>query len=133
MLRFNFHRILISLSIVIFFSLYLTGFLKFSFIDRMEDFLYDVRLRLSMPATTDHRIVIVDIDEKSLSVEGRWPWGRDRLARMVEILFDHYHINTLGFDAVFPEKDESSGIGLLNTLARGPLREDKFFIDQFEK
>ena len=50
-----------------------------------------------MPRTLDPRIVILDIDEKSLAEkekggEGRWPWPRDRLALMLDKLFDHYHI-----------------------------------------
>lgn len=133
MLRIFSHRILISLVIVLFFPLYITGFFRVTFIDRLEDFLYDARLLLSMPSTMDHRIVIADIDEKSLAAEGRWPWGRDRLAKMVDNLFDHYNINTLGFDAVFPEKDESSGIALLSELASGPLAQNKAFLSEYEK
>ena len=37
-----------------------------------------------MPRTVDERIVIVDIDEKSLSEEWRWPWRRDHLALMMD-------------------------------------------------
>ena len=39
-----------------------------------------------MPRTLDDRIVIVDIDEKSLGEIGQWPWGRNRLAEMVDEL-----------------------------------------------
>ena len=41
-----------------------------------------------MPGTVDPRIVIVDIDEKSLQEEGRWPWRRDRLGLFLDRLFD---------------------------------------------
>ena len=37
---------------------------------------------LGIGLTKDPRIVIVDIDEKSLNAEGRWPWSRDILARL---------------------------------------------------
>ena len=40
-----------------------------------------------MPQTIDERIVIVDIDEKSLAEIGRWPWSRNRLGDLVNELF----------------------------------------------
>jgi CHASE2 domain-containing sensor protein len=36
-----------------------------------------------MPRTLDERIVIVDIDEKSLERLGHWPWGRSPHPRAV--------------------------------------------------
>ena len=44
-----------------------------------------------MPRTMDPRVVILDIDEKSLlgqekGGEGRWPWPRDRLALLESII-----------------------------------------------
>ena len=93
------------------------------FIDRFENIVYDARLRLTMSKTIDPRIVIIDIDEKSLAAEGRWPWGRDKLGRcLIEQLFDHYQVGIVGFDVVFAEQDESSGLGILNRLAEGELK-----------
>jgi adenylate cyclase len=80
-----------------------------------------------MPNTVDNRIVIVDIDEKSLIEQGRWPWGRDKMATLVNRLFDTYHINTLGFDVVFAEKDESSGLKNLEWLQQQYLKDDASF------
>ena len=60
-------------------------------------------------ARIDPRIVIVDIDEKSLEEEGRWPWRRDRLGLLLDRLFDQYKAKVVGFDVVFAERDESSG------------------------
>ena len=36
---------------------------------------YDTKLSLTMPRTRDDRVVILDIDERSLAEVGRWPWG----------------------------------------------------------
>ena len=47
---------------------------------RLENYLYDLRVRLTMPGGVDRRIVIVDIDESSLAREGQWPWTRTKLA-----------------------------------------------------
>ncbi|MEP7100770.1 MAG: adenylate/guanylate cyclase domain-containing protein, partial [Burkholderiales bacterium] len=67
--------------------------------------------------TPDARIVIVDIDEKSLAEIGRWPWGRDRLAALTDELFANQHIAVLGFDVLFAEPDASSGLPALERLA----------------
>jgi adenylate cyclase len=53
--------------------------------------------------TLDERVVIVDIDEKSLAKVGRWPWGRNKLAELTNELFDRQKIALLGFDVVFAE------------------------------
>jgi len=82
-----------------------------------------------MPGTVDDRIVILDIDEKSLAEkeqggEGHWPWSRDRLALLVDKLFDKYHVAIVGFDVLFAERDESSAIRVLEKLAKQELRDD---------
>ena len=97
-------------------------FYRLDFVDQMSSILYDYRLRLTMPRTVDDRIVILDIDEKSLEEEGRWPWGRDRLALLMDKLFDKYGIAVVGFDVVFAEKDESSGLKVLQKLGQNQLK-----------
>ena len=62
--------------------------MRIDVLQRLDDILYDARLRATMPRTLDKRIVIVDIDEKSLAEVGRWPWGRDKLAVLVQELLD---------------------------------------------
>ncbi|MBI5660393.1 MAG: adenylate/guanylate cyclase domain-containing protein [Nitrosomonadales bacterium] len=98
-------------------------FYQIGFIQRLDDILYDYRLRLTMSQKADSRIVILDIDEKSLKEEGRWPWSRDRLALLMDKLFDGYGVAVAGFDVVFAEKDESSGFKVLQELGRNQLRE----------
>ncbi len=75
----------------------------------MENYLYDVRVRATMPGGIDERIVIVDIDEASQQQLGQWPWARDTLANIVDILFDDYGIKTLGFDVLFAEAGRGGG------------------------
>ena len=49
--------------------------MRIDVLQRLDDILYDARLRATMPRTLDKRIVIVDIDEKILAEVGSWPWG----------------------------------------------------------
>jgi len=100
---------------------------RFGFIDRVSSLLYDYQLQLTMPRTQDERIVILDIDEKSLKEEGRWPWSRDRLGLLMDKLFDKHGIAVVGFDVVFAEKDESSGLKVLQRLGQEQLRNDAQF------
>ena len=101
-----------------------TGWLSIGFIDSVDRLIYDARLRLTMPRTVDQRLVIVDIDEKSLAEVGRWPWRRDRMAQLVNQLFDTYQVRQLGFDIVMAEPDESSGLRSLDALAKTELQSD---------
>ncbi len=126
-------RIVLSLIIVLIFLLHLSGIFHLPFIDPIENFLYDFRLMVTMPETEDSRIVIVDIDEQSLAAEGRWPWGRDRLADMVDTLLDHYHTSVIGFDMVFAEMDESSGLKFLDSLAENTFKDNQTFIKELSK
>jgi adenylate cyclase len=103
-------------------------FYRLDFVDQLSLILHDYRLRLTMPRTVDHRIVILDIDEKSLKEEGRWPWGRDRLALLVDKLFDKYGVLVLGLDVVFAERDESSGLKVLQKLGENQLRGNAAFL-----
>ncbi|HEY5993692.1 MAG TPA: adenylate/guanylate cyclase domain-containing protein [Gallionellaceae bacterium] len=100
---------------------------------KLERITYDTKLRLFMPGTRDDRIVILDIDEKSLKEEGRWPWSRNRLGLLMDKLFDHYGVATVGFDVVFPEKDESSGLDILENLGRNQLKGVAQFRSVLEK
>ena len=117
----------VSALIVMLFLGHVTGWLSIAFIDTIERSIYDARLRLTMPGGVDPRIAIVDIDEKSLSEVGRWPWRRDRMAKLVDQLFDHYHVRQLGFDIVMAESDDSSGLRSLEALGAKELQSDSTY------
>jgi len=106
---------------------HVSGWMPIAFLNQMELDSYDARLNVLMPRGVDSRVVIVDIDEKSLNEQGRWPWGRDKLATLVDKLFVDYQINTLGFDVVFAEKDESSGYKALTRLQQSHFKDNPAF------
>ena len=117
----------LGLLIVLIFVGNAANFYRIGFVDRISAILYDYRLRLTMPQTVDERIVILDIDEKSLKEEGRWPWSRDRLGELMDKLFERHGVAVIGFDVVFAEKDESSGLRVLQKLGQNQLRGDAAF------
>ena len=89
-----------------------------TFLQRLEEQAYDIRLRATMPEKIDPRIVIIDVDERTLAAEGRWPLSRDRWALLLKQLFDNYKLKVVGFDVLFTEPDNSSGLDKLETLGK---------------
>ncbi|MEE7625063.1 adenylate/guanylate cyclase domain-containing protein [Methylobacter sp. Wu8] len=122
------YRFLACTLVTLLFIAHTAHWLYIPTLQRMENILYDLRLRTTVVNTVDPRIVIIDIDEESLAKEGRWPWRRDKLAYLVDMLFDYYNIKLLGFDVVFSEPDTSGGVELLEKLASGPLQKDADFL-----
>ncbi|MCB2018589.1 MAG: adenylate/guanylate cyclase domain-containing protein [Hydrogenophaga sp.] len=120
-------RVLVSLLPLVFAVLHVAGLMPLEFLQRLDHIIYDARLRWTMPASLDDRVVIVDIDEQSLAEEGQWPWPRDRLALLVDTLFDHYGVSQLGFDTVFAEADSSSGLPVLERMADQALKDQADF------
>lgn len=53
------------------------------------------------------QVVIVDIDEKSLTHLGQWPWNRDKFAKILENL-TRAEVGVIGLDIVFAEVDSTS-------------------------
>jgi len=125
-------RIAVTLLPLILALLHAVGIAHIDVLQQLDNIIYDARLRATMPKTLDDRIVIVDIDEKSLAEVGRWPWGRNRLSELTEELFERQKIALLGFDVVFAETDDSSGLKRLNELARNELRDQPGFAEKLQ-
>ena len=125
-------RITIGLAITLLFighaaEFYPTGDGKLRLVTQLDNIVYDTRLRMTMPRGVDERIVILDIDERSLGEIGRWPWSRNVMAELVDKLFTRYGVTLVGFDVVWAERDASSGIDVLDSLARSQLKEVSAF------
>lgn len=120
-------RYVIGLVVVLVFVGHASNLYQIGFINRLDAIAYDAKLRLTMPQALDDRVVILDIDEKSLAEVGRWPWDRKTMSSVVEKLFDKYGIVILGLDVVFAEPDNSSGLKSLEALASGNFKESAQF------
>ena len=120
-------RIVLGLVLLLVLTAHVAKYIQIPLISIQDAFFYDARLRSTMPGGVDDRIVIVDLDEKSLAEVGRWPWGRDKMATLVDRLFTQYGVAVLGFDVVFAEPDESSGLQVLERLAQDRLKHDAGF------
>ncbi|MFS2003984.1 CHASE2 domain-containing protein [Duganella sp. CT11-25] len=101
--------------------LQVSGDIRIDAIERMDTFFSGLRMRLVKPVL-DPKIVIVDIDEKSIAEVGHFPWNRKIVARLVTQLTTHYEVAAAGFDIVFPEADNTSGYDVLDHLAEGEMK-----------
>ena len=88
-----------------------------SFIRRLDYLFYDWRYNLALKYKQYPRsaanIVIVDIDERSLKTEGRWPWSRDKIALLVDRLAEAGAV-VVGFDVLMTEPQINPTLDLQN-------------------
>ena len=84
---------------------------------RLDEGLRDSFLRLTAQQQTEDRLVLVDISEAALQEVGPWPWPRQRVADLAEILLGSYAARAVGLDIVFPEPGDAQGDARLTSLA----------------
>jgi len=79
-------------------------------LSRADLAVYD-RLLVSAPLrASSGRVALVEIDERSLSEAGRWPWPRDRTAALVDRIRALGAVS-IGLDVLFTEPEASSDGG----------------------
>jgi adenylate cyclase len=76
---------------------------------------FDMRFKWRGVKSPSPAIVSAVIDEKSLDKEGRWPWPRSKMAKLVNKLSDD-GAKVIGFDFFFTEPDENSNLEFLSSL-----------------
>ncbi len=115
-------RLVIAVAMFLLFVLKIGGAVPLPFVDQVERSTYDARILLTMPSTVDQQVVIIDIDEKSITAEGHWPWSRDKFALLTHQALGKYKLRSMGFDIAFPEADTgTSGVDALKRLSAAEL------------
>jgi len=107
-----------------------------STIQRFENIVYDSRMRFSIRnkiegIDLDERVVIIDIDEKSLRKEGHWPWSREKVGKIARNAVKAGAV-AVGFDIVFPEFEENPADILINSLHKMEVQ-DLLLLNKIEK
>ncbi len=105
-------RMPLPLTLIFLLLTHIAGYINLPYLDGLERQLYDTRVRLTAPGGVDPDIVIAAIDEYSLEKQGHWPWTREKLAMLVDRLFE-YGAAVVSFDMVFAERDVSADVALL--------------------
>ncbi len=92
-------------------GIFITGLLaflmviKFRPLESLEGMMYDLRFRLMGNTPPPENIVIAAIDDKSIERLGRWPWSRDKIARLITKLTEA-GAELIVFDVFMTEKEE---------------------------
>jgi adenylate cyclase len=98
---------------VFFYGIFLSVFLFFlslfkpTFFDFLNSRVYDILLKSALTGEPSPVPVIVDIDEKSLTQYGQWPWPRYRIAILLDKLRELGALS-IGLDILFSEDDRTS-------------------------
>lgn len=71
--------------------------------NRLRDLMFNIRGEIP----TTGKVVIADIDEKSLKALGQWPWNRKDMAQIIYNLAA-LEASVIGLDMVFAEEDKQS-------------------------
>lgn len=85
------------------------------FLRTLEFRLYDQKFKLRGQRPPPSEVVIVALDEKSISQFGRWPWPRTLMADLVRKL-EALGPKAVVFDIAFTEEDQLGVYGLMNRV-----------------
>ena len=78
-----------------------------NFIKSISFLSFDMYQKVFPLKKNDSDVIIIDIDEKSLSKFGQFPWNRSIFAKIIENV-DSTNPKAIGFDVFFSEKDKQS-------------------------
>jgi len=70
----------------------------------LEDLKFTARSALGLSPVANENIVIIEVDEPSVNVIGRWPWNRDVMSQMFANLSE---ATVVGLDIVFSETSDA--------------------------
>jgi adenylate cyclase len=76
---------------------------------------YDLRFLSRGAKSPRPDVVMAVLDEKSLKSEGRWPWPRAKMAKLIDALSSD-GAKVIGFDIIFAEPDENSSIQFIRQI-----------------
>lgn len=94
-----------------------------SFIERLDNLGYDLQLRtrvLTTHSIANSPVAIIDIDDKSIHQEGRWPWPRGKLADLVNAL-KKQGAAVIAFDIFFSEHENNVADIVINQFKKNNL------------
>jgi adenylate cyclase len=87
--------------------------------DVLRDRAFDIELAseqwLRKPAPSDQKVIVVDIDGRSLDTLGDWPWPRDTMAQLVEAIAGRRPA-AIAIDILLAEPDDQSPAALARRL-----------------
>lgn len=85
-------------------------FYETSGIEKLERATFDAAVRLTASERqADSRIVLIDIDDKSIEMVGSWPWPRFRIAELVDLI-KAKGASVIGLNLPFLDREHNPGL-----------------------
>ncbi|WP_419766298.1 MAG: CHASE2 domain-containing protein [Arcobacter sp.] len=121
-------KLFIKRKILFFFTIFLLlifSYLNFdkttsNFDEKIREILFEIRGDIP----TSQKVTIIDIDEKSISAIGQWPFGREYMAQVLANL-TNARAGIIGIDIIFSEFDRSSPSFMAKSLnVKGEFRDN---------
>ena len=104
----------ITLGIAVTIGLAFLAWLAPNVVVRLDNTALDYQFRLRGERSPGQEVILVLVDEKSLKEVGRWPWPRDKQARLI----DQIHAGepaVVGLDIIYAEPEESDTLRNIKT------------------
>ncbi|MCX5879207.1 MAG: CHASE2 domain-containing protein [Deltaproteobacteria bacterium] len=96
----------------------LLSFQSFSVFESLGRVVYSVQMRLDSPRNPGANVVaIVNIDDKSIKQLGPWPWPRQLIAEMINILKNN-GAKLIALELLFSEKERNLGLQEIRELQK---------------
>ena len=95
---------------------------------------YDLYQNIFEEDFSTNKVVIVDIDEKSIEKIGQFPWRRDVYSTILENL-NSAEVSTIAFDIFFSEEDTQNPVKIFkefNLNSENILNSDELFLDSIK-
>ena len=108
----------IRLNVVLLALVFLVG-LSFP-VSTLSQKLNDFFFRVRRPLPTSNQVALVLIDDATLAQQGRWPWPRARLAKLIRAVTEQKP-KAIGMDILLPEaEDEANDSALAEAIQSAP-------------
>lgn len=108
----------IRLNVVLLALVFLVG-LSFP-VSTLSQKLNDFFFRMRRPLPTSNQVALVLIDDATLAQQGRWPWPRARLAKLIHAV-SVQQPKAIGMDILLPEaEDEANDSALAEAIQSAP-------------
>ena len=92
------------------------SFLNTPFFEELESRLYEAgTFFMGTDERNADKIILIDIDEKSMKEFGPWPWPRKIIADMIERLSDT-GVKVIGLNLPLYERDNNTGLKEINSF-----------------
>ena len=91
-------------------------------VESLDDRVCDLMVGWAGRGTPSGRVAIVEIDERSVTQFGRWPWPRDLLGLLASRTLDR-GASAVVFDMMFPDADRAPASNRMGAPAGRPLEQ----------